>query len=88
MGTNSAMVTKRVIDNAYQVQAIEMIALIQAVDYLKASERLSDTTRKYYGAFRELVPMFVEDSPMYEDIEKVKEYLFHTKVELPNEEKA
>ncbi len=85
MGTNSAMITKRVIDNAYQVQAIEMIALLQAVDFLKAEERLSVTTRKYYSELRELVPMFVEDSPMYEDIEKVKEYLFHTKVDLPME---
>lgn len=88
MGTNSALIAKRVIDNAYQVQAIEMIALLQAVDYLEAGERLSETTRKYYLELRELVPKFVEDSPMYEDIEKVKEYLFHTKVELSKEEKA
>ncbi len=49
MGTNSALIAKRVIDNAYQVQAIEMIALLQAVDYLKAMDKLSETTRKYYN---------------------------------------
>ncbi len=87
MGTNSAMVAKRVIDNAYQVQAIEMIALIQAVDYLKAGERLSETTRKYYRILREMVPMFVDDNPMYKEIEKVKEYLFHADVDLPEGDK-
>ncbi len=49
MGTNSAMLTKRVIDNAYQVQAIEMIALLQAVDYLKVDQRLSETNKDTTG---------------------------------------
>ncbi len=88
MGTNSALIAKKVIDNAYQVQAIEMIALLQAVDFLKAGNRLSDTTRKYYGKLRELVPMFLEDSPMHKDIEKVKSYLFNTSVDLPGREKV
>ena len=72
MGTNSALLAKRVIDNAYQVQAIEMIALLQAVDFMKAADKLSETTRKYYNVLRELVPIFVEDSPMHKDIEKLK----------------
>ncbi|MCK4749703.1 MAG: aromatic amino acid lyase, partial [Bacteroidales bacterium] len=70
-------------DNAYQVQAIEMIALLQAVDYLKVDHRLSDTTSRYYKQLREVVPMFVEDTPKYNDIERVREFLFNTKVDLP-----
>ena len=83
MGTNSAMITKRVIDNAYQVQAIEMIALIQAVDYLNAEHRLSETTVRMYRQLRELVPMFKDDAPKHTDIEKVKNFLYNTKIELP-----
>ena len=83
MGTNSALLAKRVIDNAYEVQAIEMIALLQAVDFLKAADKLSETTRKYYKILRDLVPIFVEDSPMHKDIEKLKSFLFNTKVVLP-----
>jgi histidine ammonia-lyase len=64
-----------------------MIALLQAVDYLKAGERLSETTRKYYSILREMVPMFVDDNPMYKEIEKVKEYLFHADVDLPEGDK-
>ena len=87
MGTNSALLAKRVIDNAYQVQAIEMIALLQAVDFLKAADKLSETSQKYYKILRELVPIFVEDSPMHKDIEKVRSFLFNTKVALPGRDK-
>jgi histidine ammonia-lyase len=83
MGTNSAMMTKKVIDNAYQIQAIEMISLIQAIDCLKISDKLSSVTSKIYNELRQIVPVFIEDSPKYKDIAKVTSYLFETKIELP-----
>jgi len=83
MGTNSAMITKRVIDNAYQVQAIEMIALLQAVDCLNIVEKLSETTAKIYEELRAIVPRFIEDTPKHYDIERMRDYLFETKVEVP-----
>jgi histidine ammonia-lyase len=86
MGTNSALLCKRVIDNAYQVQAIEMIALVQAVDYLKMADGLSVSTGRCYREIRELVPMFADDNPMHKDIEKIKNYLFDTKANLPGGE--
>jgi histidine ammonia-lyase len=72
-----------VIDNAYQVQAIEMIALLQAVDYLNEADRLSETSARYYKELREVVPKFIDDAPRYKEIEQVRQYLFNTKVELP-----
>jgi histidine ammonia-lyase len=83
MGANAAMITKRVIDNAYQVQAIEMIALLQAVDFLKVENRLSETTSTYYKQMRKIVPVFVEDTPKHYDIERLTDFLFNTKVKLP-----
>ena len=83
MGANSAMITKRVIDNAYQVQAIEMIALLQAVDCLNIVGKLSETTAKIYKKLRAIVPRFIEDTPKYNDIERMRDYLFETKVEVP-----
>jgi histidine ammonia-lyase len=83
MGTNSALITKRVIDNAFQVQAIEMIALLQAIDFLGVEGKLSLTTSTYYRAIRKLVPVFIEDAPKYKEIEKVKEYLFNNKAVFP-----
>ncbi len=83
MGTNAAMLTKKVIDNAYQVQAIEMMALIQAVDYLKIKDKLSTVTSNAYKTLRALVPVFVEDTPKYKEIKKISDYLYQTKLELP-----
>src|SRR5574344_865280 len=75
MGTNSAILTKRVIDNAYQVMAIYYIGLAQAVDCLKIENNLSDHTRKIYQDIRQILPAFVSDMPKYEEIEKVINYI-------------
>ena len=75
MGTNTALLTKRVIDNAYQVFAIQYIALAQAVDCLGIAEKLAPLSRKVYADIRALVPAFVEDTPFYEEIARVENYL-------------
>jgi len=82
MGTNSAMLTKKVIENAYQVQAIEMMALVQAVDYLDIEDKLSSVTLKMYKSIRKLVPNFVEDTTKYKEIKLITDYLFNTKIEF------
>ena len=75
MGTNTALLTKRVLDNAYQVFAIQYIALAQAVDCLGIADRLAPVSRKTYSDIRAIVPVFVEDTPFYEEIAQVEEYL-------------
>ena len=75
MGTNTALLTKRVLDNAYQVFAIQYIALAQAVDCLGIADRLAPVSRKAYSDIRAIVPVFVEDTPFYEEIARVEEYL-------------
>lgn len=75
MGTNTALLCKTVIDNAYQVMSILFIALAQATDCLKVSDRLCSATRKEYDAVRKIIPMFVEDNPFYEQIAEVEKYL-------------
>ncbi len=75
MGTNSALLCKRVIDNAYQVMSILYIALAQAVDCLKIEERLSPATATVYKDIRKMMPVIVEDTPFYEEIESMQAYL-------------
>jgi histidine ammonia-lyase len=75
MGTNSAQLARRVIENTYQVLAIEMISLIQAIDYLNIESRLSSHTREYYRRLRLIVPRFEEDTIKYLEIKKIKDYL-------------
>lgn len=71
MGTNSALLTRRVIHNAFQVLAIEMMAIIQAVDYLKMSKKLSKNNRKLFEELRKIVPIFVDDSPKHLEIQSM-----------------
>ena len=75
MGTNSALICQRVIENSYQVMAIHMMALVQAVDCLKIADKLAPTTREMYDQIRAIVPVFVEDTPKYKEIESVIEWL-------------
>jgi histidine ammonia-lyase len=75
MGTNSALICKRVIDNTYQVMAIHYIALVQAIDCLKIQNKLAPTSKRIYDVIRSIVPVFVKDTPFYEEIAKVEDYL-------------
>lgn len=75
MGTNSALLCKRVIDNAYQVMSILYIALAQATDCLNLAEKLSPKAKDQYTAIRAICPKFVEDTPFYDEIAKTEDYL-------------
>jgi histidine ammonia-lyase len=75
MGTNSALLCRRVVDNAYQVMAIHYIALAQATDCLQLCNKLSPATRAMYDAVRSIVPLFIQDTPFYKEIAAVEAYL-------------
>lgn len=75
MGTNSALLCKKVIDNAYQVMSILYIALAQATDCLNLKDKLSPKTREQYDAIRAICPKFIEDTPFYDEIADTESYL-------------
>ena len=80
MGTNAAILTKRVIDNAYQVMSIHFIGIAQAIDCLNMADRLSVEGRKMYDHIRAIVPAFIEDTPKYEEVASVMDFLRHTDI--------
>jgi len=75
MGTNAALITRKVIDNAFEVLAIEWIALIQCVDFLKIEDKCSSTTKDIYSKLRNIVPVFIEDTTKYKEIKEIRNYL-------------
>ena len=75
MGTNAALLTRKVVSNTYDVLAIEIITLIQAIDYLKCQEKLSDYTREVYSKLRAVVPAFAEDTTKSGDIRRMRKYM-------------
>ena len=75
MGTNSAELCAQVIDNCYQVLSILYLALAQAVDCLGIQDQLAPATRMQYDAIRAITPTIIEDTPFYEDIAAIEQYL-------------
>jgi histidine ammonia-lyase len=82
MGTNTAWLCRKVIENTYQVMAIHFIALAQAVDCLKIADKISPTSRRVYNDVRNIIPLFVEDKPFYKEIKGVEDYLKNNPLRL------
>lgn len=77
MGTNAAVITAKVIENAYEVLSIELITIVQAIDYLEQKDKISSVTRKLYNDIRNIIPQFKEDQVMYPFVQKVKNHLIN-----------
>jgi histidine ammonia-lyase len=75
MGTNAAVLTAKVIENTFEVLAIEAMAIVQAIDALNYKDEVSSGTRKIYDDIRAILPVFSEDKAMYPYVQAVKEYL-------------
>lgn len=77
MGTNAAVITGKVIENAFEVLAIEAMAIVQAIDLLEQKNEVSSATRKIYDDVRAIFPAFTEDAPLYPAVEAIKQYLIN-----------
>ena len=75
MGCNAAIMTAKVIDNTFEVLAIELMSLMQAMDYLNNIEKFSPLAQSVYNDLRAIFPKFIEDAPRYGDIERIKQFL-------------
>ena len=82
MGTNSALITRKIIENSYEVLSIYYIALIQGIDNISVQKKMASQTKTVYEKLRALVPVFVEDTPKYKDIERIKTYLMSNQIAL------
>jgi histidine ammonia-lyase len=75
MGCNAALMAKKVIDNSFEVLSIQLMTILQAIDYLDCAPRLAESTRSLYHEVRKIFPKFIEDTPKYKDVEKVRSFL-------------
>jgi histidine ammonia-lyase len=82
MGCNAALMTGKVIDNTFAVLAIQLMTILQGIDYLECQDRLSPHTLALYNEVRAFFPKFVEDTPKYKDVERVKNFLENTNPEV------
>ncbi len=82
MGTNAALITKKVIENSFQVLAIKFLSLLQIVDYMEFKDKLSNTGKDVYNNLRAFVPKIIKDEPLYKHIENINNYLIQNKPNL------
>lgn len=87
MGTNAALLAQRILDNTYQVLAIEMMTILQAIDYLECHFRLSTFSRQKYEDLRNIVPKFSEDKIKYKDVRNIINYIRDNKLHVSSKKK-
>lgn len=75
MGCNAAQMTYKVIENTFEVLTVQVMTLLQAVDYLNCQDRLGAFSSRIYQDIRAIFPKFIEDAPRYADVQRIKAYL-------------
>ncbi len=78
MGTNTALLCRRVINNGWQVMSILYMALAQATDCLNIQDSLAPATRQAYDTIRQLCPTIKEDLPFYDDLVRIEQHIKNT----------
>lgn len=73
MGANAATKCKRVVDNLWNILAIELMTAAQAWDMRELKK--ASATSKLVGAYRELVPFLKDDRFLSKDIATTKDFL-------------
>jgi histidine ammonia-lyase len=84
MGTNSAVLTAKVIENSFQVMAIHLMAVCQAIDLLEEGKKelISSHAKMIYQDVRALVGPVTSDRPLNEDLQILINYVKTKKLDL------
>ena len=78
MGTNASLMTKTVIDNAFEVVSVELVTIMQALYHLDFNGKLSSKSRALFDELKTMIPPIKEDKPLYHMLAEVKDYLKNT----------
>lgn len=71
MGANAANMTKHVLENVFQVLAIEALSVVQALDHTQKTKGLSPASHKIYELVRNEIPVFKDDQSQYLSLERL-----------------
>jgi len=80
MGTNAALSCERVIENTYEVLAIQLSALLQTIDIRDISNKLSSSTKWLYNSGREIFPFFTADFSASQQLQQLKTWMMGTDI--------
>ncbi|MEB2777817.1 aromatic amino acid ammonia-lyase [Algoriphagus sp. D3-2-R+10] len=79
MGTNSALMAERVINNTFEVLSVQLVAIAQAIDIDQSYDRLSSSSKGLYDFVREELEVIKADKPNYEELARLKAKLLQSK---------
>lgn len=78
MGTNAALITNKVINNTYEVIAIQYLGIMNAINYLGIEEKLSPKNKILFNEAKDVFPFANrEDVVYYEILRKIKNHLLN-----------
>lgn len=80
MGCNAAMLCSRVIDNTFEVLAVEAVTVAQAIDIRGVAGKLAPVTRRIYDEVRAIMPFFKEDISPSAKLQSVKQWMLDTDI--------
>ncbi len=75
IGTDSALMAREVVQNAFTVLAIELVTLAQATDYGEYSQKISSNSKKLYDNLRTIFPKIQKDRVLVNEIEKLQKHV-------------
>ena len=80
MGCNAAVMCNKVIDNTFEVLAVEALALTQAIDIRGIASKLSPASKWLYNNVRKTIPFFKEDFAAYQHLQDLKTWMKDTDI--------
>ena len=79
MGANSALMAATVIENTFEVCSIQLLAVLQAIDYLGIQDKMSSSNKDFYKTCRKIIPKVKEDEPSFVLLREIKHFLKQSK---------
>ena len=75
MGANSALITANIIENTFEVCSIQLLAVLQAIDYLGIQDSMSTYNKSFYNTCRVLFSKVTDDKPSFLVLREMKQFL-------------
>jgi histidine ammonia-lyase len=82
MGFNAACSAGKVIDNTFEVLAIEAAAVLQATEQLQISRRLSSSAQAVYSLLKDKFPPLKNDRCTRPELQNLKQYLIQHPLQI------
>jgi len=84
MGSNAALMAARVIENTFEVLSVHTLAVVEAIDCLDKSEKLSSKAKELYKGVRAVSSKIDVDVASFKKLRSIKEFLKNNNPQVIN----